>query len=144
MEKIFGMHIPIYIDNSKIYIGLGDSFSWTLPVLRHPISPSSQGDDVRGELLALVKDLPSQLDDIGAGAKGLLEAINLYQACVQFVCDRLVLQAEKRDSMELLSAYVLIWSLRSAGAAGEDVKLSGRTFTLHAQMFPNISSCDRS
>ncbi|KAJ6658214.1 hypothetical protein lerEdw1_001481 [Lerista edwardsae] len=45
------------------------------------------GDDVRRELLALVKDLPSQLDDIGAGAKGLLEAINLYQACVQFVCD---------------------------------------------------------
>ncbi|XP_053118227.1 CDK5 regulatory subunit-associated protein 3 isoform X2 [Hemicordylus capensis] len=45
------------------------------------------GDDVRRELLALVKDLPSQLDEIGAGAKGLLEAINLYQACVQFVCD---------------------------------------------------------
>nr|XP_028559013.1 CDK5 regulatory subunit-associated protein 3 isoform X1 [Podarcis muralis] len=45
------------------------------------------GDDVRQELLALVKDLPSQLDEIGAGAKGLLEAINLYQACVQFVCD---------------------------------------------------------
>ncbi|XP_044300645.1 CDK5 regulatory subunit-associated protein 3 isoform X2 [Varanus komodoensis] len=45
------------------------------------------GDDVRRELLALVKDLPSQLDDIGAGAKGLLEAIDLYQACVQFVCD---------------------------------------------------------
>ncbi|XP_066483979.1 CDK5 regulatory subunit-associated protein 3 isoform X2 [Tiliqua scincoides] len=45
------------------------------------------GDDVRRELLALVKDLPSQLDDIGAGAKGLLEVINLYQACVQFVCD---------------------------------------------------------
>lgn len=49
---------------------------------------SSQGDDVRRELLALLKDLPSQLDDIGAGGKGLLEAINLYQACVQFVCER--------------------------------------------------------
>ncbi|XP_061444933.1 CDK5 regulatory subunit-associated protein 3 [Rhineura floridana] len=45
------------------------------------------GVDVRQELLALVKDLPSQLDEIGTGAKGLLEAINLYQACVQFVCD---------------------------------------------------------
>ncbi|XP_063156867.1 CDK5 regulatory subunit-associated protein 3 isoform X2 [Candoia aspera] len=45
------------------------------------------GDDIRRELLALVKDLPSQLDEIGAGAKGLLEAIDLYQACVQFVCD---------------------------------------------------------
>uniref|UniRef100_A0A6B2F0Z4 CDK5 regulatory subunit-associated protein 3 n=1 Tax=Bothriechis nigroviridis TaxID=88079 RepID=A0A6B2F0Z4_BOTNI len=45
------------------------------------------GNDIRQELLALVKDLPSQLEEIGAGAKGLLEAINLYQACVQFVCD---------------------------------------------------------
>ncbi|XP_062993814.1 CDK5 regulatory subunit-associated protein 3 [Elgaria multicarinata webbii] len=45
------------------------------------------GDDVRRELLALVKDLPCQLDEIGAGARGLLEAIDLYQACVQFVCD---------------------------------------------------------
>ncbi|XP_077170095.1 CDK5 regulatory subunit-associated protein 3 [Paroedura picta] len=45
------------------------------------------GDDVRRELLALVKDLPSQLDEIGAGAKGLSDAIDLYQACVQFVCE---------------------------------------------------------
>ncbi|XP_042331797.1 CDK5 regulatory subunit-associated protein 3 [Sceloporus undulatus] len=45
------------------------------------------GDNVHRELLALVKDLPSQLDEIGAGASGLLEAIDLYQACVQFVCD---------------------------------------------------------
>ncbi|XP_054851483.1 CDK5 regulatory subunit-associated protein 3 isoform X2 [Eublepharis macularius] len=45
------------------------------------------GDDVRLELLALVKDLPSQLDEIGAGAQGLSEAIDLYQACVQFVCE---------------------------------------------------------
>uniref|UniRef100_U3ETW8 CDK5 regulatory subunit-associated protein 3 n=1 Tax=Micrurus fulvius TaxID=8637 RepID=U3ETW8_MICFL len=45
------------------------------------------GDDIHQELLALVKDLPSQLKEIGSGAKGLLEAINLYQACVQFVCD---------------------------------------------------------
>ncbi|KAH0626789.1 hypothetical protein JD844_001991 [Phrynosoma platyrhinos] len=45
------------------------------------------GDNVHRELLALVKDLPSQLDEIGVGASGLLEAIDLYQACVQFVCD---------------------------------------------------------
>ncbi|XP_060636868.2 CDK5 regulatory subunit-associated protein 3 isoform X2 [Anolis sagrei] len=45
------------------------------------------GDNVHRELVALVKDLPSQLDEIGTGASGLSEAINLYQACVQFVCD---------------------------------------------------------
>lgn len=47
-----------------------------------------QGNNVRRELLALVKDLPSQLAEIGAGAKVLSEAIELYQACVQFVCER--------------------------------------------------------
>ncbi|XP_030743953.1 CDK5 regulatory subunit-associated protein 3 isoform X2 [Echinops telfairi] len=45
------------------------------------------GDNVRRELLALVKDLPSQLADAGAAARGLGEAIDLYQACVGFVCE---------------------------------------------------------
>ncbi|EFB19955.1 hypothetical protein PANDA_004999, partial [Ailuropoda melanoleuca] len=45
------------------------------------------GDNVRRELLALVKDLPSQLAEIGAGAQALGEAIDLYQACVGFVCE---------------------------------------------------------
>lgn len=45
------------------------------------------GDNVRRELLALVKDLPSQLAEIGVGAQSLGEAIDLYQACVEFVCD---------------------------------------------------------
>ncbi|KAM4843389.1 CDK5 regulatory subunit-associated protein 3 isoform 1-T1 [Thomomys bottae] len=45
------------------------------------------GDNVRRELLALVKDLPSQLAEIGAAAQSLGEAIELYQACVGFVCE---------------------------------------------------------
>lgn len=45
------------------------------------------GDNVRRELLALVKDLPSQLAEIGAAAQSLGEAIALYQACVDFVCE---------------------------------------------------------
>ncbi|XP_074972915.1 CDK5 regulatory subunit-associated protein 3 isoform X3 [Phalacrocorax aristotelis] len=45
------------------------------------------GDNVRQELLALVKDLPSLLSEIGAGASALSEAIELYQACVEFVCE---------------------------------------------------------
>ncbi|XP_023573981.1 CDK5 regulatory subunit-associated protein 3 [Octodon degus] len=45
------------------------------------------GDNVRRELLALVKDLPSQLAEIGAGAQSLGEAIELYQAFVDFVCE---------------------------------------------------------
>lgn len=43
---------------------------------------------MRQELLALVKDLPSSLSEIGAGASALSEAIELYQACVEFVCER--------------------------------------------------------
>lgn len=43
---------------------------------------------MRQELLALVKDLPSLLSEIGAGASALSEAIELYQACVEFVCER--------------------------------------------------------
>ncbi|XP_075417817.1 CDK5 regulatory subunit-associated protein 3 [Tenrec ecaudatus] len=45
------------------------------------------GDNVRRELLALVKDLPSQLADVGAATRSLGEAIDLYQACVAFVCE---------------------------------------------------------
>lgn len=35
-----------------------------------------------------MKELPSQLVEIGAGAQSLGEAIDLYQACVEFVCER--------------------------------------------------------
>ncbi|KAM9174698.1 CDK5 regulatory subunit-associated protein 3 isoform 1-T1 [Mergus octosetaceus] len=45
------------------------------------------GDNVRQELLALVKELPSLLSEIGAGASALTEAIELYEACVEFVCE---------------------------------------------------------
>uniref|UniRef100_A0A2K6UQT6 CDK5 regulatory subunit associated protein 3 n=1 Tax=Saimiri boliviensis boliviensis TaxID=39432 RepID=A0A2K6UQT6_SAIBB len=45
------------------------------------------GENVRGELLALVKDLPSQLAKTGAAAQSLGEAIDLYQASVGFVCE---------------------------------------------------------
>ncbi|XP_004591166.2 CDK5 regulatory subunit-associated protein 3 [Ochotona princeps] len=45
------------------------------------------GDNVRRELLALVNDLPGQLAEIGAAAQSLGEAIDLYQACVGFVCE---------------------------------------------------------
>ncbi|XP_068274864.1 CDK5 regulatory subunit-associated protein 3 isoform X2 [Nyctibius grandis] len=45
------------------------------------------GDNVRQELLALVKELPSLLSEVGAGAGALAEAIELYQACVEFVCE---------------------------------------------------------
>ncbi|XP_003768380.1 CDK5 regulatory subunit-associated protein 3 [Sarcophilus harrisii] len=45
------------------------------------------GDSVRRELLALVKDLPSLLTEIGARVESLWEAIELYQACVGFVCE---------------------------------------------------------
>ncbi|KAM6238712.1 LOW QUALITY PROTEIN: CDK5 regulatory subunit-associated protein 3 [Porphyrio hochstetteri] len=44
------------------------------------------GDNVRQELLALVQDLPALLGEIGAGASTLSEPIELYQACVEFVC----------------------------------------------------------
>ena len=35
-----------------------------------------------------VKDLLSRLAEIGIGAQSLGEVIDLYQACVEFVCDR--------------------------------------------------------
>uniref|UniRef100_A0A803YDK7 CDK5 regulatory subunit associated protein 3 n=1 Tax=Meleagris gallopavo TaxID=9103 RepID=A0A803YDK7_MELGA len=44
------------------------------------------GSNVRQELLALVQDLPSLLSEVGAGVGALSEAIELYQACVEFVC----------------------------------------------------------
>lgn len=43
---------------------------------------------MRQELLALVKELPSLLSEIGAGASALTEGIELYEACVEFVCER--------------------------------------------------------
>ncbi|XP_027558504.1 CDK5 regulatory subunit-associated protein 3, partial [Neopelma chrysocephalum] len=45
------------------------------------------GDNVRQELLALVQDLPSLLSRVGDTVRDLGEAIELYQACVGFVCD---------------------------------------------------------
>ncbi|KAM3923940.1 CDK5 regulatory subunit-associated protein 3 [Leptodactylus fuscus] len=45
------------------------------------------GEDVRKELQMLVRDVPSALRQVGSDAAGLLPAIQLYQACVSFVCD---------------------------------------------------------
>ncbi|XP_064030656.1 CDK5 regulatory subunit-associated protein 3 isoform X1 [Pogoniulus pusillus] len=45
------------------------------------------GENVRQELLALVKDLPVLLSGIAAGVSALSEAIELYQACVEFICE---------------------------------------------------------
>ncbi|NXI15814.1 CK5P3 protein, partial [Irena cyanogastra] len=45
------------------------------------------GEDVRQELLAQVQALPSLLSRVGDGASALGDAIELYQACVAFVCD---------------------------------------------------------
>ncbi|XP_057897443.1 CDK5 regulatory subunit-associated protein 3 [Melospiza georgiana] len=45
------------------------------------------GEDVRRELLAQVQALPSLLSRVGDGASALGDAIELYQACVGFVCD---------------------------------------------------------
>lgn len=47
-----------------------------------------QGQDVRRELLAQVQALPSLLSRVGDSASALGDAIELYQACVAFVCDR--------------------------------------------------------
>ncbi|XP_051894560.1 CDK5 regulatory subunit-associated protein 3 [Pristis pectinata] len=46
------------------------------------------GKDVLQELLSLCKDLPSALDDIAEGARNLTDVIQLYEACVEFVCGR--------------------------------------------------------
>ncbi|KAM4691571.1 CDK5 regulatory subunit-associated protein 3 [Rhinophrynus dorsalis] len=45
------------------------------------------GEDVRKELQSLVCDVPSVLKQIGADAAELSAAVQLYQACVTFVCD---------------------------------------------------------
>ncbi|XP_053856257.1 CDK5 regulatory subunit-associated protein 3 isoform X2 [Vidua macroura] len=45
------------------------------------------GEDVRQELLAQAQALPSLLSRVGDGASALGDAIELYQACVAFVCD---------------------------------------------------------
>ncbi|KAL4659888.1 CDK5 regulatory subunit-associated protein 3 [Arapaima gigas] len=44
------------------------------------------GENVARELQALVKDLPSVLEEVGKKASGLAEPIQLYTAFVQFVC----------------------------------------------------------
>ncbi|NXG45945.1 CK5P3 protein, partial [Psilopogon haemacephalus] len=43
------------------------------------------GDNVRQELLALVKELPELLAGIAAGVTALSQAIDIYQACLEFV-----------------------------------------------------------
>ncbi|MGH0114832.1 UNVERIFIED_CONTAM: hypothetical protein FKN15_056681 [Acipenser sinensis] len=45
------------------------------------------GDNVKRELLALVKDLPSTLGEVGKETCSLSEAIELYAAFGEFVCD---------------------------------------------------------
>ncbi|XP_069809351.1 CDK5 regulatory subunit-associated protein 3 isoform X2 [Dendropsophus ebraccatus] len=45
------------------------------------------GDDVHKELQMLVRDVPAALRKVGSDAAELLPAIQLYQACVSFVCD---------------------------------------------------------
>ncbi|NXJ39567.1 CK5P3 protein, partial [Ciconia maguari] len=71
------------------------------------------GDNVRQELLALVKDLPSLLSEIGAGASALSEAIELYQACVEFVCES--------------SAELVVPLLRHVGKRGNTTVYEWRT-----------------
>nr|DBA22368.1 TPA: hypothetical protein GDO54_013400 [Pyxicephalus adspersus] len=45
------------------------------------------GEDVRKELQMLVCDVPSLLRQVGADTARLLPAVELYQACVSFVCE---------------------------------------------------------
>ncbi|KAG9474012.1 hypothetical protein GDO78_004361 [Eleutherodactylus coqui] len=45
------------------------------------------GEDVRKELQMLVCDVPATLRQVGSDAVKLLPAIQLYEACVSFVCD---------------------------------------------------------
>ncbi|NWZ96671.1 CK5P3 protein, partial [Nesospiza acunhae] len=51
-------------------------------------------EDVRRELLAQVQALPSLLSRVADGASALGDAIELYQACVAFVCDSPGAEAE--------------------------------------------------
>ncbi|XP_048870236.1 CDK5 regulatory subunit-associated protein 3 [Brienomyrus brachyistius] len=46
-----------------------------------------KGENVARELQALVKDLPSVLEQVGRKVAGLEEPIQLYKAFTQFVCD---------------------------------------------------------
>ncbi|XP_067825474.1 CDK5 regulatory subunit-associated protein 3 isoform X2 [Heptranchias perlo] len=46
------------------------------------------GKDVRQELLSLCRDLPSGLDGIADGTSNLTDTLELYEACVEFVCGR--------------------------------------------------------
>ncbi|NXW11937.1 CK5P3 protein, partial [Fregetta grallaria] len=71
------------------------------------------GDNVRQELLALVKDLPSLLSEIGPGASALSEAIELYQGCVEFVCES--------------SAELVVPLLRHVGKRGNTTVYEWRT-----------------
>ncbi|NXY88455.1 CK5P3 protein, partial [Alcedo cyanopectus] len=71
------------------------------------------GDNVRQELLALVKDLPSLLAEVGAGVGALSEAIELYQACVEFVCQS--------------SAELVVPMLRHVGQRGNTTVYEWRT-----------------
>ncbi|XP_068022407.1 CDK5 regulatory subunit-associated protein 3 [Melanerpes formicivorus] len=71
------------------------------------------GQNVRQELLALVQDLPSLLAAVGAGASALSEAIELYQACVEFVCES--------------STEVVVPMLRHVGRKGNTTVYEWRT-----------------
>ncbi|XP_030821912.1 CDK5 regulatory subunit-associated protein 3 [Camarhynchus parvulus] len=59
----------------------------SVPAVSPSVLPCPQGEDVRRELLAQVQALPSLLSRVGDGASALGDAIELYQACVAFVCD---------------------------------------------------------
>ncbi|XP_043530684.1 CDK5 regulatory subunit-associated protein 3 [Chiloscyllium plagiosum] len=45
-----------------------------------------KGNDVHQELLSLCNDLPSGLDGMAEGTSDLTDALELYEACVEFVC----------------------------------------------------------
>lgn len=47
-----------------------------------------KGKDVHQEVLSLCKDLPADLNNIAEEARNLTDIIQLYEACVEFVCGR--------------------------------------------------------
>ncbi|XP_032890872.1 CDK5 regulatory subunit-associated protein 3 isoform X2 [Amblyraja radiata] len=47
-----------------------------------------KGKDVHQEVLSLCKDLPADLSNIAEEARNLIDIIQLYEACVEFVCGR--------------------------------------------------------
>nr|XP_021401165.1 CDK5 regulatory subunit-associated protein 3 [Lonchura striata domestica] len=59
----------------------------SVPSVSPRVPSCPQGEDVRRELLAQAQALPSLLSRVGDGASALGDAIELYQACVAFVCD---------------------------------------------------------